>query len=347
MSKFMFNKNFKYFLIFPCAITIMAIVFVCVFGFNKGVDFRGGIQVSVMAENVKFDNSEEFNTFKTKFDEVLTNNDIKASVYIKEVDADTYNNVLVAKIDYTKEDADTLVETLKSDFISVFYSDRSLSEIDNLNLVEVEKFDGFVTSWQIVAGILASLIMALAVAIYLFLRVGLHSAVFGVAFAIINNIITFAFLIVSRIRINAYTISVIPFITIFTLVLTFLFERRAKKLLKSSEKYEKASNLELACDSIKYNYKRNLLIVYAMLVLSLGFTICNIGNELSFLGLAILVAIGIIIYNFLFIMPSLFAITYVRRIGKSKVTAVKNEVNDKLTEDEVLKETDLDNLVSN
>ena len=347
MSNKAINKKFVISLIIPCVIALVAIIFAAVFGFNKGMDFKGGIQVSVMAQNVKFESNEEYNEFKAEFDEVLKNNDLSASVYIKELDAETYNNVLVAKIDYSNDDADILVQKLKDDYISVFYSDRDISEIDNLNLVEVEVFNGYVTSWQLVSSVLASLILALAVCLYMFFRMGLHSSFMGVVFAVLNNLIMFAVIMVTRVKTNAYVTGLIPLITILTLIVTFLFERRAKRLLKTTQGYEKKSNLELATDTIKYNSKRKQVYCYTAFVLTLGFMICNAGSEVFYLGLALLLGLAVVVYNYVLIMPNIFALTYIRKQNKYRINKKVNQNVDNLTEAEVLKETDLDNLVSN
>ena len=346
-SKRGFSGNFLKFLILPCVVFVLALVFAFVFGYNKGMDYKGGIEISVMADGNYNNDAEKYNEFKNTVAEIVEDNDVSVSAYIKELDSSTYNTVLVIKGTYAGEDVDTVVANLKSDLVAVFYSERNEAEIDNLHLVTVSTFGGFVSSWQILSAVLASLVMAIFVCIYLGFRTGVYSAFFGFVLAVFADLLTYALIMVTRVKINAYTIAIVPFATLFTLILAFIFVRRTKRLLATDQKYEKQSNFELANDAVMHNIKKKNFYGYLTLILALGFALCNVGNELINFGLAIFESFIVIYYTYMFVMPGFFALTFVRKVGKKQNNKSVNTNEKKLTQEEVFKETDLDNLTTN
>ena len=73
---------------------MLAIILAICVGFNKGMDFKGGIIVSVMAEEQNLEEEKEYSTFKYRLDEVLEENGVKGSIYLLEKDSVSYNDVL-------------------------------------------------------------------------------------------------------------------------------------------------------------------------------------------------------------------------------------------------------------
>lgn len=344
-TKINFSKNLIFSLVIPAIVLVFALVLGIVFGFNKGLDFNGGLMVNIVAENYNLEDGKQYNEFITKVNSILKANRVSSAVCLIEKDSQTQEDILVVKIAYngSEEKQEALVEALKSDLISEFFASATENEIERRNLVEISMFGSSVSSWVIVSSILASLITAILICIYVGFRNDLFTSVLCMISSIVSNVLAFALIVVSRIQTNAYTVSLIPFITIISSLITYLFCKNAKELSKS-DKYERKQNNVLANDTIKNSLFSFCLIGVIGLISTLAFALINVCNPVLWLGLSLFVAIIAICHANLFIIPSIFALTYVRRVKKEKV---KKQETQKLNESEVLKETDLDNLVSN
>ena len=90
---------------------------------------------------------------------------------------------------------------------------------------------------------------------------------------------------------------------------------------------------------------KKLLIAAISALAIVLFSLTNITNNVLDFGLALLMSLVAIMYTYLFVCPPVFALTFVRKIKKERQKEKVEEA--KLNEAEVLKETDLDNLVSN
>lgn len=347
-TSYKFSKNFLYSLIFPAVLVVLTIIIAACVGFNKSMDFKGGLMVSVMSETANFDKVDEYNSFKEQVDDVLKANGVKGSVYTKELDATTYNNVLVVKIEVSasKEDTETLANALKGDLVQQFYPALDEAEINNRHLIVVSDFNGFVSSWTMLATALASLVAIIAVCVYMGFRVGLHAGVLGAVVSIFNLVLTYMLILVTRVKLYEASLAVTPFVVLISLLGTYLFERRAKRLLKANTKYEKANNYELADDAVKHGIFKYLSLGCVSVALLLVFGLINACNPIVHISLAFIEAILIVLYTMIMVVPGFYAMTYVRQHKKVKVKQNK-KIETKLDEVEILKETDLDNLTSN
>ena len=319
-SNYSFSKKLYKALIVPAVVAVLALVFMFAFGFNKGMEFKGGVIASVMSQTTDFEDFGGYNQLKADVDVVLEENNVRGNIYSIENDLTTYNKVFVVKIAYNSNEANeqALVDGIKEGLINKFYSETSAEEIENRNLVVVSTFEGQVSSWTIVSSILATFVTTLAICLYMAFRMGLHASVLGLLASIYNNVLVFALIMVTRVQLGLFTLSLLPFVSILSLLYVFLFERRAKRLEKTNEKYVKLSNYELVDDAILHGFDKYLFItcfaVASLVVLSLF----NIMNPVFNLCLAYIEAILVIVFTGLYVTPSLFALTYVRKYKKNK-----------------------------
>jgi len=98
--------------------------------------------------------------------------------------------------------------------------------------------------------------------------------------------------------------------------------------------------------NVKQTSFNQILLCVVATVASLILGLFNINNSILFLSLAFVVAILSVLYTNIMLLPGLFAKTYVRKVKKVKAKEQKNQEK-RLTEEQVMQETDLDNLVSN
>lgn len=340
------SKNIITSIIAPALVFVVALIVGFFAGFSKGLDFKGGVLVSINAQSYNLTDEKEYATFKNKVDLVLNENNVEGYIYSVEKDSITYDDVLVVKIDVSsyKGNKTALVETLKNDIISEFYSDVELNQIELRNLVSVSTFKDVVDMWSLISTILASLVALLLVCIYVGFRVDFHTSILCLLSAPIAIALSFSLIMLTRVKLYQTVLSVIPMITILASILTFVFAKKTNKLLKSGA-YVRKSNYVLADDAVE-TFKNGLIKFAIILLAGLALVgILNIANPVLFFALSIIEALIATVYTVLFIIPALFGLTFVRKVKREKVK--KEQKEDKLVEADVLKETDLDNLVSN
>lgn len=344
-TNFNFSKNIITSLIIPVAVCIVAVVLAIFVGFNKGIDFNGGILVSVVAENHNLEDSADYTAFTNEINTILNNNGVNGAVYMVETDSVTYNNVLVVKINYNGSESAKIVEALKSDIVSKFYSEVSESEIELRNLVNVSTFGSSVVGWKIMATILATVIVVIALSVYVALRtMSLHNAILTLCSSAISSVLAVALTIITRIQINAYSLAILPFVSILSSIVTFMYLTKTSEVLKQGN-FDRKQNSVLANEAVKASINKFAFISASAVIVFLAVALINLANPVVHLGLLALVAVVAVAYVNIFVIPAIFALTFVRRVKKEKTK--KEQKQEKLEEQEVLKETDLDNLVSN
>lgn len=345
-TKFNFSKNIITSIVIPAVLLVTAIIMGIILGFNKGIDFNGGILVSVTAENQNLEVTQEYNSFVNDVNTILNENGVSGAVYMVEKDSISYNDVLVVKIEYTgsAEESEALINAIKTDLISKFYSEVSESQIELRNLVNVSTFGASVDVWNIVATLLATIVAVALICIYVGLRADVHTAMYALVSSFGASLLATALVMASRIQVNASSLAIIPFVSILSVMVTYLFMKNAMALIKTGN-YERKSNFVVANDATKNSLTKVISIGGIAVLASLLFALLNITSPVVYLGLTVLAGIISVIYTNLFIIPAIFGLTYVRKVKKEKQK--KSEQTAKLDEAEVMKETDLDNLVSN
>ena len=116
------SKNIITSLIVPAVLVVFAIILGMACGFNQGINLKGGVLASIVAEGYDLQNGEEYSEFVSEVNAVLSENKVSAVSYSLQKDNATYNDVLVVKIDYQKDDVDAVVKAIESGLVSKFYS---------------------------------------------------------------------------------------------------------------------------------------------------------------------------------------------------------------------------------
>ena len=334
--------------VFVPALLALVAIFIAIFaGLNKGIDFTGGIKVEVVADTLNLSDANNYSAFKTSVDKVLNNNGVNGTIYQTEYDSVTGKDTLVVKIQYTdNNNVDSVIAKISSELKTEFFDTVSETEIQNRNLISVEKMGAWVNSYTIVATILASLVGALLIAVYIAIRTGIYSAVLSFVSALASNAFSWILLLITRIQVSETTFLLIPLVTISSMLTTFIFVKKANNELKLAEKYKTKQNSVLANDTINKYLKPCIFVCGFALVAFMAFALANMFNPVVLhLGLALFVSVVALFYTSLFIIPAIFAITFIRKVKKEKVKQVKEQKS--MTEEDLYKETDLNNLVSN
>ena len=350
-----FSKNFFNALITPIVVIVLAIVLMFTVGFNRDMDYTGGVYLSVVAvsqttgEKLDLSKTEDYNSFKQEVDEVLVDNKVKGKVYTVEVN-DMQESVLVVKFAFNGNETEkqALIESIKSGLVTKFYSTTPSEDVENNHLVIVEPFGNAIRlkSNEYLTTILATLICAIAICVYIAIRMGLNAGILSLCAGLFNNVFAMALICIARVQLTYATIIVFPFVTIISILASYVYLKKTKDLLNNTNNYDRKNNFELADDAVKQTIGKQLLLagISGLSMLLLG--IFNICNSVLFLSLALFTCIACMLYTNLLLLPGLFARTYVRKVKKNKQKIEKKQ-EDTLTEEQIMKETDLDNLVSN
>lgn len=341
---FNFAKNIYTSIVVPALILVVALVIGLCFGFNKGMDFNGGIIVSVVTDEYNLEIAEDYGTFKGKVDKILQDNGVSGSVYLTEKHSEYQDDILIVKINYTGENAESIVDGIKKGLIDKFYAGEEVL-VEQNNLVQVSTFGSSVDNWKIIASILATLVAVIAICVYVGLRtLSMHTPVMAFISALGSSLFATSLVILTRIQVNIFSLAIIPMVAIISMLCAFIYANKTKEILKVGD-YERKSNAKLANDSVKSSLHITAYLTIVACIVSLIFTFANVASIVSHLGLMLLVSVIAVAYNYVFVLPAIYALTYVRKVKKEKVK--KEHKSEKLEESEVLKETDLDNLVSN
>ena len=320
-TNFNFAKNIYTSIVVPAVILVVALVFAFVFGFNKGMDFNGGIIVSVVTDEYNLEVSEEYGVFKGKVDKILQDNGVSGSVYLTEKHTTYQDDILVVKINYTGENTESIVSGIKEDLIAKFYSGEELL-VEQNHLVDVSTFGSSVDSWKIIASILATLIAVIAICVYVgFRTLSMHAPVMAFVSAVCASILAMSLVMLARIQISIYSLAVIPMVAIISMIGTFIYANKIKEHLKIGD-YERKSNSILVNDTVKSGLHITTYLSVLASIVALVFTFANVISIVSHLGLTILVAVVSIAYNYVFVMPAIYALTYVRKVKKEKLKLI-------------------------
>lgn len=354
-TNYKFSKNFFKALIAPIVAVVLAIVFMFTIGFNRDMDYTGGVYVSVVAvsqttgEKLDLSKSENYNTFKKDVDAVLSDNKIKGQVYTAEVN-NMQESVLVVKFAFNGSEVEkaALIESIKSGLVTKFYSTTPSEDVENNHLVIVAPFGNAIRlkSNEYLTTVLATLVCAIVVCEYIAIRMGLNAGILSLCAGLFNNVFAMALICIARVQLTYASIIVFPFVTIISILAAYVYLKKAKDLLNTTTNYDRKSNYVLADDAVKQTITKQVLLAGIAGVSLLVLGLFNVCNSVLFLSLALFTCVACMLYTNLFLLPGLFARTYVRKVRKNK-QKVQMKEEDKLTEEEIMKETDLDNLVSN
>ena len=319
-SKVNFSGSLLKSLILPIVIGIIAIVLTITVNFNKGIDFKGGIIVSFNAgQEVTLTDTSVYNEYKNGIEEVLNDNGVVGNVYTVE------NTSIVVKVEYNLKSANknSLIKNIKEDLVAKYYSDLDAEEVENRNLVEVDVFGSSITLKVILKTFLATIVSVLLVCAYLGFRFGLHSAVMAMLSSIGSMLLTGALIMITRIPLNTESLIVIPFVTLISVVMSFLYSRKVKSISKNSNDLKNKSNIALCDEAVRKILYGELLISTIMALCIVLFGLFNMSNSIAYLCLALFEAILSALYVNIFVMPAIFALSYVRKVKKEKNVEVE------------------------
>lgn len=337
-SEYGFAQNFWYHLIAPAVIVILALVLGLCFNFNLGLDFRGGTIATVVIEE-DLSISKNYKDVKAKLDQVLSENEINGLVYQKET-TNYYGDAIIVR--FNRIDDNTR-EALEQDLIEAFHSTSDQDDLERF--VKVDNFEGNVDSAVLTSTILAVLLTIVCVMIYLWIRLGTTAAFLSLFISLFDLIITTSLVIILRIQVEISTIIALAFISLYSLLNTYLFASDVNSNTRK-EKYAKSTIKEIANISIKQSLVQKLSIALILLIFVLLLGVIPT-YQVRCLTLPCLIGIIVVFLSSIFITPGFWSFTYIKRKVSNKNQKQNKQVIEetKLSEDitkepEVIVETE-------
>ncbi len=320
-SKFDFVGKFKYMIIAPVAIMLVALIVLCCIGFNKGIEFTGGTMVNVFVGE-ELEQNQVFENSKQKIDQVLNQNGLKASIYqINTTDVGLCLSVRYQdKTGITEAEMEELNTKVTNELFTAFGYDKENVEQKNYVLGS-QRIDASVGSELLVNSLTAILIASVLIGIYMLFRFGVTSSLSAFLCVEHDILIAISSVIIFRLELSSSIVSVL----VAVLALSFFNNIQLFSTIKQNLKEEALNNKFVANNSIKQSSYRIILVTSFAIIGFLALSLFGIKFALT-LSLPVLVGILANLYSTLFLAPALWAFAYVPK--KRKVKEVyKNKEN--------------------
>ena len=223
-SKFDFCKNLKWFLIAPILICVVGLIIICTLGFNLGIDFTGGSNMTVYidADGTYTETALDINKDRAKIEElingVLSNHDLSVTTFqdttmnAKTLGIEKGNAVIVKyQNDNSKEtsEIEEINEQIRLELLKAFGYVDSTAEISDLSSLDEAALvtNGGVTTASASAELMMKSFIALLVAvvlilIYVAIRFEFTSGLAAILALFHDILITASVVLICRIQIN-------------------------------------------------------------------------------------------------------------------------------------------------
>lgn len=290
-------------------------------GFNKSFDFTGGTIISInIAE-------QEFDEAKLNVDKVLVKNNLRASFY--GVGENDMGQCLIIKYQIFNDINSTNEQVYEDLFSSFEYDSNDILESKYINM-QTNTLPAY-GSEVFIKAILASLIALVGIAIYVIARYNLTTGFVLIATSILDLATMFSLTLITRIPISHFIDLAIFGIVGVSIFINFLMLNRINNNAKLEENAT-LSNRQLADMTVKENSKRNfyfgITFVATLLLLSIW-----IDSIASFALLSFVLGIITCIFSSYFITPTLWSLSFFRKIKKYKsATADKVKFKNKIVD---------------
>ncbi len=358
-SKFNFSKNLKWFLIAPAAIILVGIVLLFTVGFNLGIDFTGGSNMTIFVdsdaefvvveneaerEGKKLDIDKDYGKIEKMLEETLHEFGLSISSLQKTTISNTElgianedavivkyqnnNNLKTEEIEQKNEEI-RLALLKKFGFVGEDVTLDNLQEQENRELVT----NGGVTTASASAELMMRSFVALLVAmvlilVYVAFRFELTSGLAAILALFHDVLVTASVMLICRIQINAAFIAALITILGYSINNTIIiFDRMRDELKLARNSDAKINNNELANRAVKSTMMRSILTMVTTFVMIFFITVIGVADIREF-AFPIMVGILAGFYSSVFLTPGLWAIAYRPRKRKKQNIDKTKKINE-------------------
>lgn len=346
-SKFNYCKNLKWFLIAPLAIVLVGVILLSTIGFNLGIDFTGGSNMTIYVDSdgtystQKFDIDSDLGAIEGKINKVLAEYGLSVDTLQKTTMSDKDMGLSNGDAVIVKYQNNNSLETEKIEVVNDEIRLALLQEFGfvdenvTLDTLEFETNKGLVAnggmttasaSAELMMKSFISLLVAAAlILIYVAFRFELTSGLAAILALFHDVLATASVMLICRIEINVAFIAALITILGYSINNTIIiFDEMRSRLKTKINANEKIDNQEIANASIKRTMTRSIITGLTTFIMIFMITVIGVADIREF-AFPIMVGILAGFYSSVFLTPGLWAIAY-RPKKKKKVQKDKQEV---------------------
>ena len=357
-SKFDFCKNLKWFLIAPLVIILVGIILLCTVGFNLGIDFTGGSNMTIFIDEkgayseTKLDADKDAKIIKKKIQDVLNKHDLKiTTLQSTTIDAEdlgiSKGSAIIVKYQNDNsletEEIEAINDQIRLELLKAFgYITEADGDVDVGNIGEFDKAvlvqNGGVTTASASAELMMKSFIALLVAvalilIYIAIRFEFTSGLAAILALFHDILVTASVVLICRIQVNVAFIAALITILGYSINNTIIiFDRMRDKTKIAKNSNEKIDNKIIANNAVKETMLRSILTGITTFIMIFMITVIGVADIREF-AFPIMVGILAGFYSSVFMTPGLWAIAYRPRKRKKKNNSSGKKKSEALEEE--------------
>ena len=349
-SKFNFCKNLKWFLIAPIVICLVGVVLLCTLGFNLGIDFTGGSNMTIYLDTD--------GTYTVDDSVVSTNQRVleqKINNVLREygLDINTYQDTTMNISGMGIEDGKAVIikyqnnnkletakieeinDKIRLDLLKAFKyvdEDATLETIGSIEESALIANGGITTasasSELMMKSFIALLVAILLILVYVAFRFEFTSGLAAILALFNDLLVTTSIMLICIIEIN------VSFIAAFVTILGYsvnntiiIFDRMRSDLKTAKQSNAKISNQEVANGAVRASFMRTILTTLTTFIMIFMVTVIGVPDIREF---AFPIMIGILagFYSATCLTPGLWAIAYRPKKNKKSSNSQPKKSND-------------------
>lgn len=349
-SKFNFCKNLKWFLIAPIVICLVGVVLLCTLGFNLGIDFTGGSNMTIYLDTD--------GTYTVDDSVVSTNQRVleqKINNVLREygLDINTYQDTTMNISGMGIEDGKAVIikyqnnnkletakieeinDKIRLDLLKAFKyvdEDATLETIGSIEESALIANGGITTasasSELMMKSFIALLVAILLILVYVVFRFEFTSGLAAILALFHDLLVTTSIMLICRIEINVSFIAALVTILGYSVNNTIIiFDRMRSDLKTAKQSNAKISNQEVANGAVRASFMRTILTTLTTFIMIFMVTVIGVPDIREF---AFPIMIGILagFYSATCLTPGLWAIAYRPKKNKKSSNSQPKKSND-------------------
>ncbi len=349
-SKFNFCKNLKWFLIAPIVICLVGVVLLCTLGFNLGIDFTGGSNMTIYLDT---DGTYTVDDSVVSTDQRVLEQKINNVLREYGLDINTYQDTTMNISGMGIEDGKAVIikyqnnnklETAKIeeinnkirlDLLKAFKyvdEDATLETIGSIEESALIANGGITTasasSELMMKSFIALLVAILLILVYVAFRFEFTSGLAAILALFHDLLVTTSIMLICRIEINVSFIAALVTILGYSVNNTIIiFDRMRSDLKTAKQSNAKISNQEVANGAVRASLMRTILTTLTTFIMIFMVTVIGVPDIREF---AFPIMIGILagFYSATCLTPGLWAIAYRPKKNKKSNNSQPKKSND-------------------
>ena len=349
-SKFNFCKNLKWFLIAPIVICLVGVVLLCTLGFNLGIDFTGGSNMTIYLDT---DGTYTVDDSVVSTDQRVLEEKINNVLREYGLDINTYQDTTMNISGMGIEDGKAIIvkyqnnnkletaeieeinDKIRLDLLKSFKyvdEDATLETIGSIEESALIANGGITTasasSELMMKSFIALLVAILLILVYVAFRFEFTSGLAAILALFHDLLVTTSIMLICRIEINVSFIAALVTILGYSVNNTIIiFDRMRSDLKTAKQSNAKISNQEVANGAVRASLMRTILTTLTTFIMIFMVTVIGVPDIREF-EFPIMVGILAGFYSATCLTPGLWAIAYRPKKNKKSNNSQPKKSND-------------------